>query len=100
MKGSENSVFACGGSFFRSLFAQAGCLTADSAAENSEIIGKMKEENPGFFIFSQKAFEKIKKDFRENFADSPYIVFPLPGEENLIEKEIAELVKIAVGVEL
>ena len=100
MAGAENSVFACGESFFRSLFLQAGCITADSSADNSEIIKKMKEENPGVFIFSQKAFEKIKKDFKENFEDRPYIVFPFPGEENLIEKEIAELVKIAVGVEL
>lgn len=100
MKYPEKPVIACGEDFFCSLFRQAGCAAVRMEEDIPEIIKKMKKEKPLFFIFSQNAFEKIKKEFRENYAGSPYIVFPLPGEENRIEKAIADLVKIAVGVEL
>ncbi len=100
MSPDKKDIFVCGESFFCNLFLQAGCTAVEESAGREEILKKMKEENPAFFIFSQAAFEKMKRALNENFLGAPYIVFPLPGEENLIEHEISELVKIAVGVEL
>ncbi|MBA3064980.1 hypothetical protein KJ633_04040 [bacterium] len=100
MSSEGKKVFVCGEKFFCSLFAHLGCVTAEWKGDEKEVFEKMKDGNGAFFIFSQSAFEKLRKNFREFFPSSPYIVFPLPGEENKIEKEIAELVKIAVGVEI
>ena len=100
MSPDKKDIFVCGESFFCSVFKQAGCTAVEENAGREEILKRMKEENPAFFIFSQSAFGKMKRVFSENFIAAPYIVFPMPGEENLIEHEISELVKIAVGVEL
>lgn len=100
MSPEEKKVFACGENFFCSLFASLGAATAEWKGDEAEVFEKMKAEQGAFFIFSQSAFEDLKKNFKESFPDAPYIVFPLPGEENKIEREIAELVKIAVGVEI
>jgi len=100
MSSEGKKVFVCGENFFCSLFASLGCVWAEWKGDENEVLEKMKAENGAFFIFSQNAFEKLREKFRELFPESPYIVFPLPGEENKIEKEIAELVKIAVGVEI
>ena len=100
MSPDKKDIFVCGESFFCNVFKQAGCEAVEEETEREEILKKMKDKKPSFFIFSQAAFEKMKRDFNENFIGAPYIVFPMPGEENLIEREISELVKIAVGVEL
>jgi len=100
MSPEEKKVFVCGEKFFCSLFVSLGCEPAEWKGDETEVLEKMKSLGAGFVIFSQSAFEKLRKNFRELFPEAPYIVFPFPGEENKIEKEIAELVKIAVGVEI
>ena len=100
MSPDKQDIFVCGESFFCNLFLQAGCTAVEEKTEREDILKEMKKKNPSFFIFSQSAFEKIKRDFNENFVGAPYIVFPMPGEKNLIKEEISELVKLAVGVEL
>lgn len=100
MSSEEKKVFVCGEKFFCSLFVSLGCVSAEWRGNETEVLEKMKTARGAFFIFSQTAFEEIRESFRELFPVSPYIVFPLPGEENKIESEIAELVKIAVGVEI
>ncbi len=100
MSSEGKKVFVCGEKFFCSLFVSLGCVSAVWRGDENEVLEKMKAEKGAFFIFSQSAFEELREHFRELFPEAPYIVFPLPGEENKIEKEIAELVKIAVGVEI
>ncbi|PIV19086.1 MAG: hypothetical protein COZ15_04255 [Elusimicrobia bacterium CG_4_10_14_3_um_filter_49_12_50_7] len=100
MSHEEKKVFACGDKIFCSLFSAIGASTAEWKGDERGVFKKMEDEKGAFFIFSQSAFDGLKKKFRERFAGAPYIVFPLPGEDNRIEKEVAELVKIAVGVEM
>ena len=95
----SRAVLAAGNKVFIDLFRQAGCAVLELSGAQDEI-EKIKDIDPAFIIFSQETFSKVKENFKDSFEDMPYIVFPMPGEKNLIEAEISELIKLAVGVEL